>query len=189
MPSPLRKIRKVDVGKVRGRGCPEARKDERVAGGLDRYPKRNVGIFHKGGGSSVGSPSAAQYPSKASPRRRLSVSSFKTIKSTFVIPVSRKSRLLSRSFAGIAAIALLTASLNASAYEDDSDDYEGGRERAGVMSDYLTPESEMVRDQSFNGYYDEEGEDNEENGMVEFISPDAEDIEDVREDYPEEDWG
>ena len=101
----------------------------------------------------------------------------------------RMSRLLSRSFAGIAAIALLTASFGASAYEDDYDDYEGGRERAGVMSDYLTPESETVRDQSFNGYYDEDGEDNEENGMVEFISPDAEDIEDVREDYPEEDWG
>ena len=101
----------------------------------------------------------------------------------------RNARLLSRSFTGIAMLALLTVSFSASAYEDDHDDYEGGRERAGVMSDYLTPESETVRDLSFNGYYDEDGEDNEENGMVEFISPDAEDVEDVREDYPEEDWG
>ena len=88
------------------------------------------------------------------------------------------------------AVVLLAVAVNASAYgSEDYDDYEGGRERAGVMSDYLTPESETVRDQSFNGYYNEDGEDNEENGMVEFISPDAEDIEDVREDYPEEDWG
>lgn len=101
----------------------------------------------------------------------------------------RRNPFLLRTFAGFAALALFAVSFGASAYEDDQDDYEGGRERAGVMSDYLTPESEVVRDQSFNGYYDEDGEDNEENGMVEFISPDAEDIEDVREDYPEEDWG
>ena len=101
-----------------------------------------------------------------------------------------KNSLFIRAFASSIAIVLLAVSVGASAYEsDDYDDYEGGRERAGVMSDYLTPESETVRDQSFNAYYDEDGEDNEENGMVEFISPDAEDIEDVREDYPEEDWG
>lgn len=103
--------------------------------------------------------------------------------------MSRKNPLLLRTLAGFAVLSLFAASSGAIAYEDGYDDYEGGHERAGVMSDYLTPESEMVRDQSFNGYYDEDGEDNEENGMVEFISPDAEDIEDVREDYPEEDWG
>lgn len=101
----------------------------------------------------------------------------------------RKNPLPLRTLAGFAALALFSVSSGTSAYEDGYDDYEGGRERAGVMSDYLTPESEMVRDQSFNGYYDEDEEDNEENGMVEFISPDAEDIEDVREDYLEEDWG
>lgn len=103
--------------------------------------------------------------------------------------MSRKNPLFLRTVAGFAALSLFTVSFSVSAYEDDYDDYGGGRERAGVMSDYLTPESETVRDQSFNGYYDEDGEDNEENGMVEFISPDGEDIEDVREDYPEEDWG
>ena len=118
-----------------------------------------------------------------------------------MIPVSRinpktltvmpsKNCLFIRTFTSSIAVVLLAVSVNVSAYgSDDYDDYEGGRERAGVMSDYLTPESETVRDQSFNGYYDEDGEDNEENGMVEFISPDGEDIEDVREDYPEEDWG
>ena len=118
-----------------------------------------------------------------------------------MIPISRinskkltvmpnKNCLFIRTFTSSIAVVLLAVSVNVSAYgSDDYDDYEGGRECAGVMSDYLTPESETMRDQSFNGYYNEDGEDNEENGMVEFISPDAEDLEDVREDYPEEDWG
>lgn len=47
----------------------------------------------------------------------------------------------------------------------------------------MTPESEAIRDNSFGGYYDEEGESAEESGMKEFISPDSEDIEDLREEW------
>ena len=51
------------------------------------------------------------------------------------------------------------------------------------MSEYITPECETIRGLSFDGYYDSEGEGSSENGMEEFISPECEDCEDVREDY------
>ena len=80
---------------------------------------------------------------------------------------------------------LLVASIaSAAAPSDDFEESEfSGRERAGVMSEYITPECETLRDLSLDGYYDSEGESCSENGMEEFISPGCVDCEDVREDY------
>lgn len=80
---------------------------------------------------------------------------------------------------------LLAASIaSAAAPSDDFEESElSGHERAGVMSEYIKPECETIRDLSFDGYYDSEGESSSENGMEEFISPECGDCEDVREDY------
>ena len=84
-------------------------------------------------------------------------------------------------------LALLPAVVSIASAATLSDDLEesefSGRERAGVMSEYITPECETIRGLSFDGYYDSEGEGSSENGMEEFISPECEDCEDVREDY------
>lgn len=84
----------------------------------------------------------------------------------------------------LALLPTVVSIASAAALSDDFEESEfSGRERAGVMSEYITPECETIRDLSFDGYYDSEGESSSENGMEEFISPECEDCEDVREDY------